>query len=78
MTQSRGEVVCDLPTLEFLHPFYVASDLPDLDAAFEDGKVRALRTLERRAAMVRAAARSDYEAAFLGKAKARKSLGVEG
>lgn len=75
-TKARSELVaCDIPTLEFLHPFYVASDLPELDAAFEDGKQRALRTLERRAAMVRAATRSDYESAFLGRPKARKALG---
>lgn len=56
--------MADLPTLQFLHPFYVASDLPDLDEAFEDGKRRALLTLERQAAKVRAVTRADYEREF--------------
>lgn len=57
----------DFPTLEYLHPYYVASDLADLDAAFEDGKRRAIATLERRLDMIRNATRGDYEAAFLGR-----------
>ena len=55
----------DLPTLQYIHPFYVASDLPDLDAAFEDGKRRAVTTLERRIAMIQRATRADYEREFL-------------
>lgn len=54
-----------LHVLQYIHPFYVASDLPDLDAAFEDGKRRAISTLENRIAQVRASTRADYERAFL-------------
>jgi len=51
--------------LEYIHPFYVASDQPDLDAAFEEGKRRAISTLESRIAQVRSATRADYEREFL-------------
>ena len=60
-----------LHILERLHPFYVASDEADLDAAFDDGKRRFLRTLEREAEQVRLATRSDYESAFLGRVGAK-------
>lgn len=45
----------------FVHPYYVASDETDLDAAFEDGKRRAILVLERRIEQVRGMARADYE-----------------
>jgi len=56
--------MADLPTLQYIHPFYVASDLPDLDAAFEDGKQRAISTLERRICLIQKATRADYEREF--------------
>lgn len=51
----------DLATVEFIHRYYVASGLADLDAAFEDGKQRAIRTLEKRIKLIRCSTRADYE-----------------
>lgn len=34
--------------VEFLHAYFVASNEKDLDAAFEDGKRRAIKTLDNR------------------------------
>lgn len=45
----------------FVHPYYVASDERDLDKAFDEGKQRAIRTLERRIEQVRSMCRTDYE-----------------
>ncbi len=61
--------VIPLHILERLHPFYVASDNPDLDAAFDEGKRRYLRSLERESELVGLATRQDYESAFLGHTK---------
>lgn len=36
--------------LEFLHPYFVASKEADLDAAFEDGKRRAIKSINQRIA----------------------------
>lgn len=46
---------------QFVHPYYVASDAADLDAAFEDGKRRAVRVLEHQMEQVRRMTRADYE-----------------
>lgn len=46
--------------IQFLHPYYVASDLKDLDAAFEDGKQRAIATLEKQIARIKSLSRADY------------------
>jgi hypothetical protein len=54
----------DTATCSFLHKFFVASDLPDLDAAFEDGKQRAISSLEARIARIRTTTRADYNKAF--------------
>ncbi|HEV2540249.1 MAG TPA: hypothetical protein VGU03_11130 [Frateuria sp.] len=54
----------DTATCSFLHPFFVASELPDLDDAFEDGKQRAIRSLEARIDRVRITTRADYNKAF--------------
>lgn len=56
--------------LERLHPFYVASDAPDLDAAFAEGQRRYLRSLEREMELVKQATRADYDSAFLGRPRA--------
>lgn len=61
-----------LHILERLHPFYVASDEPDLDAAFEDGKRRYIRSLERDIELIRQSTRHDYESAFLGRSGGAK------
>jgi hypothetical protein len=39
--------------LEFLHPYFVASKETDLDKAFEDGKQRAISTIDRQIEMLR-------------------------
>ncbi|GAB2494219.1 hypothetical protein [Arenimonas alkanexedens] len=57
-------MAADLHSLQYLHPFYVASGLSDLDAAFEDGKARAISTLGRQIERIKSAKREDYEAAF--------------
>lgn len=67
-----------LSILQYLHPFYVASDLPDLDDAFEDGKARAIRTLERQVEQIKAATRADYERAFCGRQPERMTAAEEG
>ena len=54
----------DSATCQFIHPFFVASELADLDAAFEDGKQRAIRSLEARIERVKQTTRSDYNKAF--------------
>lgn len=46
---------------QFVHPYYVASDAADLDAAFEDGKRRAERVLEHQIEQLRRMTRADYE-----------------
>lgn len=53
----------DLGTLDYIHSFYVASDIKDLDAAWEDGKQRAIQTLEHRIERVGAATRREYNRA---------------
>lgn len=45
----------------FIHPYYVASDEPALDKAFEEGKQRAIRVLEKQIEQVRSMCRADYE-----------------
>ena len=65
--------------LERLHPFYVASDETDLDAAFAEGQRRYLRSLEREMALVRQATRADYDSVFLGRHRGHTaSQGQEG
>lgn len=54
----------DTATCQFIHPFFVASELPDLDAAFEDGKQRAIHSLEARIDRVKLTTRRDYNKAF--------------
>jgi hypothetical protein len=56
--------VSDVATCSFLHPFFAASEQKDLDAAFEDGKARAIRSLEARIERVRNTTRADYNKAF--------------
>ncbi len=50
-----------LDLARFVHPYYVASDESDLDSAFEEGKQRAIRVLERQIEQVRTMRRADYE-----------------
>lgn len=45
----------------FIHPYYVASDEMDLDKAFDEGKRRAIRVLEKKIEQVRLMCRADYE-----------------
>lgn len=74
---SGGFLVIDLPTLQYIHPYYVASDLPDLDAAFDDGKRRAILTLERKIAKIQAATRADYESEFISRPHSGDNGGEE-
>lgn len=46
---------------QFVHPYYSASHEVDLDAAFADGKRRAIRVLEKRIDQVSKMVRADYE-----------------
>ena len=59
----------DMATLNFIHPYYVASDLAYPDAAFDDGKARAISTLNKRIRQIEASTLQDYEAAFLGRGR---------
>lgn len=46
---------------QFIHPYYVASGETGRDAAFEDGKRRAIRVLEHHIEQVRGMVLADYE-----------------
>lgn len=67
----------DLRILEYLHPFYVASDAADLDDAFAEGKQRAMRSLESKIRQVESATRADYEAAFFERTTVKDRLTVD-
>lgn len=66
-----------LPILQNLHPYYLVSNDPDLDVAFEEGKRRYVRALEREIELVKQATRMDYESAFLGRAATTPDAGAQ-
>jgi hypothetical protein len=49
-----------LQLAQFVHPYFVASDAEDLADAFEEGKQRAIRVLEKQISMVRIMTLDDY------------------
>ena len=53
-----------LSTIEYISPFFKASNERDLDAAFEYGKARAISTLEKRIAEIRTTTRQHYNRAY--------------
>lgn len=50
--------------LRFVHNYYRASKETDLDAAFEDGKRRAIKVLSNQVQRIENLTRADYEACF--------------